>query len=575
MMIDKFVTCLNVQYQLEVGTNTCICDFLFYFQGICRPIICPDMTELYEGTCQRIVHSTPGLCFEAHIRVTFSMDVYGSGIDIFIHSYFKKVFKQLKGLVTFHMYYEELRFDSRKQTILSKDNVVISVIFTDADFIDTLVGLHGTAVLIDIISKNETASIELFDEQKRIDEICSGKMIRRYVINSHPKPRIDCLSKSIAVSKFLSCAMIQINTTEYSVTENKSGIYLQDLDIFMSNDEFMRIQPTLIQICIDSYINQTTNETKHLNPAIKDDTLTVSLIALICLICSVVSLIVTIAAYLSLHTLQTQPGINNLFLSFSLLLAYISLLVGAFPSVQGMFCKIIGLCIHFFWLNSTFWMNACSFHMFKRFGSIQATTRRNMTRTYIGYCVSSSTVFVCINIIWSLIRSNSLSVGYGKVSNVCYIIYSDMIGYTLTAPVCVAVSVNMVMYMLVIYRVTRMPVVPNSTAQDRQYFMIYVKLSTITGITWLTFIPARLTKNVIVESIFTILVASQGIFIMFAFICNRRVLKLVIEKVNGKRINRSRTSTDTSSNRTTMSKVECPMDEITARRRETNTENAL
>ena len=502
------------------------------------------MTELYNGSCQRILHSAEGLCLESYVRVMLTTGVFNSDIESFIHHYFNGIFQQCKENITFEMYYEGCDTYSRKPVIISKNYIVIHVMFRD--------DVDSSNISIDYLGTNLTAVSELFDGQNR--DTCSGQILKEFV-KVNLMDGIICPSKPLMISKFLACAMIQINITDYNVTKNKTGTFIYDLNLFLSEKDILRIGHTQIQICMDTYIKTTEDYAKFKNQAPKSETFFMYLISLICLCCSVVCLITTIAVYLLLPPLQTQPGVNNLFLSVSLLLAYVILLIGALPSLQSVACTAAGLFVHFLWLNSMFWMNICSFHMYKSFGNIQVTLQRKATKLYTAYCIIFSAALVCLNIIWSVIRSHGKSVGYGKRSNICYIMYSDMIAYTMTIPVGLVILGNVLMYVAVVYRITRMPLVPANTVKDRHYFIIYVKLSTITGIAWLSYIPVLLTEHFILEIVFTVLVACQGIFIMFAFLCNRRVLNLMAEKVRGNSVSRDRPSKETRSKRTTVTNV--------------------
>lgn len=50
-----------------------------------------------------------------------------------------------------------------------------------------------------------------------------------------------------------------------------------------------------------------------------------------------------------------------------------------------------------------------------------------------------------------------------------------------------------------------------------QRIMVYVKLMTITGVTWSIGLLASITNQEIITFIFQIMLASQGLFIFFAF----------------------------------------------------------
>ena len=69
--------------------------------------------------------------------------------------------------------------------------------------------------------------------------------------------------------------------------------------------------------------------------------------------------------------------------------------------------------------------------------------------------------------------------------------------------------------------------------QERHYLEIYAQLSTLTGFTWLAGFLLILIQSEVLEYIFILLNASQGIFIMIAFSFNRRLWKTCCKRYNG------------------------------------------
>ena len=69
--------------------------------------------------------------------------------------------------------------------------------------------------------------------------------------------------------------------------------------------------------------------------------------------------------------------------------------------------------------------------------------------------------------------------------------------------------------------------------RNSDYFIVYIKLTSITGIVWLSYVPLYLTKHEVFEIIYTFLLTSQGVFIMLAFICNKRIFDMLKRKLKG------------------------------------------
>jgi hypothetical protein len=78
-------------------------------------------------------------------------------------------------------------------------------------------------------------------------------------------------------------------------------------------------------------------------------------------------------------------------------------------------------------------------------------------------------------------------------------------------------------------KIASTPKIENESQQstsNRVHFVVYVKLFTITGITWVFQIIDSFLPMSALSTIVSILNALQGVFICVSYICNERVLRL-------------------------------------------------
>ncbi|CAL1527398.1 unnamed protein product, partial [Lymnaea stagnalis] len=87
------------------------------------------------------------------------------------------------------------------------------------------------------------------------------------------------------------------------------------------------------------------------------------IISLSCMSASMICLLATLVTYLRLRVLRTEAGINNMFLSFSLLLAQGSLLASAHVQGPSSLCILLGSTTHYLWLWMFSWTFVCSLPM--------------------------------------------------------------------------------------------------------------------------------------------------------------------------------------------------------------------
>ena len=136
-----------------------------------------------------------------------------------------------------------------------------------------------------------------------------------------------------------------------------------------------------------------------------------------------------------------------------------------------------------------------------------------------------STLLFVANMAHSLVREGDF--GYGK--GICYI--SSRLGLVVTSvsPVGVIILLNMCFLSVTIWRISHIPKLKGTRSAERSNVLIYMKMSTLTGACWIFGYLRVLTEVDIFEILFILLNASQGLFLMISFVCNRRVLALFKE----------------------------------------------
>ena len=101
-----------------------------------------------------------------------------------------------------------------------------------------------------------------------------------------------------------------------------------------------------------------------------------------------------------------------------------------------------------------------------------------------------------------------------------------MVSLTFGIPVILVVLVNIGMFIRIILSLSRSREAHKHTQNDRQDMLVFIKLSTITGITWIFGFIYQWSNVAVFSYLFMIFNACQGVFILFAFVFNRRVLNL-------------------------------------------------
>ena len=344
-------------------------------------------------------------------------------------------------------------------------------------------------------------------------------------------------TKLTEINKLFVCPFVILDVDDFSILVKNGFLFLANLDFpnktlkTFSKWEY-EIHDNELLICLDDFIElynvmvDSKSRTSQYVPGNMKHTL-----ALICVSVSIVSLLLTVVIYIAHPSLHSQPGINNIIVCTFLLMAQTVYQFGAGQtSLPHYACSLVGAICHFLWLSVMFSMNICCIQMFIIFKRlIQVTPKFDKWRTvkHVLYVVCASLLFVCVNLVISILRSDGVSTGYG--GKICYLSSHLMHFITFLVPSAVTLCVNIILFTYVVCKIKKVNSA-NLLHRERNYFSVYVRLSTLTGLTWLFGFFQLVFQTDVLEYLFIIFNAGQGVFIMVAFVLNKRVLSLVCGK---------------------------------------------
>ncbi|CAC5392342.1 unnamed protein product [Mytilus coruscus] len=121
------------------------------------------------------------------------------------------------------------------------------------------------------------------------------------------------------------------------------------------------------------------------------------------------------------------------------------------------------------------------------------------------------------------------NIGYGEKN--CFISGHIPKLAAFICPVAVICAINIWLFGVTAYKIYNRPII-QSTANTKHDFFVYIKLFSLTGITWIGQIIDSFVPLSVFSFIVTILTGLQGLFIFLSFVCNKRVIKLFWEIFN-------------------------------------------
>lgn len=253
-----------------------------------------------------------------------------------------------------------------------------------------------------------------------------------------------------------------------------------------------------------------------------------------CLGMSLLTLLITLVVYLLFASLRNEAGTNNMFLAGTLLLAQASLLASAHLQSSSLLCTAVGISTHFLWLSMITWSFVCCFHMFRVFGAkagvskCNASTQRNnqIKKAAVGVVVPASVIVMVMASTY--FTSGGQRIGYTD-SSPCYLDSNFLAVISLATPLGLVTLANICFFASTVHNIHTVKKLQSHTQfkkRERQTFIIYMKLSSLTGAFWTVAIISEHTDNDPLRFIAIFLNGLQGVFLFLSFVCTSRVARL-------------------------------------------------
>ena len=327
------------------------------------------------------------------------------------------------------------------------------------------------------------------------------------------------------------CLRTELHSKEFEIdVVNRRMTRAHDDDLLSETQHYITFSMLLttesdesVVVCADEYFSQL-----HVFEMDDQSDYELEVLSLISFSCSSLSLAVTFVIYCILPELRTLPGLNTMSLVLHLFFEHTFMIVAETADVRvSWLCSAVGVIIHYNLLAGFFWMFVCTLHMLKVFVKIYEKTPSTHTRSifikYLVFTESMSAILVACNIVFAIVLlDHSAEFGYG--GQLCFLSHHLLIYCFMFAPLFLVLLANIGMFAYVMWRVFHLPDMTDCSNKDRNIVIIFLKLSSLTGITW---ILGFFSYSRLIRYAFVIFIAGQGIFIMTSFVMNRRVLNML------------------------------------------------
>ncbi|XP_062600830.1 uncharacterized protein LOC134262455 [Saccostrea cucullata] len=268
-----------------------------------------------------------------------------------------------------------------------------------------------------------------------------------------------------------------------------------------------------VAICLDLYKEITDNFTRLSSDEDSPETY----FSVLCMSVSSFGCLLTVSVNLGTQQVLTLPTKINIILSFSLFMANTFYTTSRFFIYYFPLCMLFGILSHFLWLNVLCWMSVSCLDVFNTMSNVmKLNSNRKQTKKlmiYLTACMTISMVIVAIHIQVSYQVSGGSSLGYSTIT--CFIADGALKIFTMVLPVALMVFVNFILFVAMTCCIKKNMAASNS--QTSKLFKIYIKLSTVTGITWVFGLLYEVVDDPFLSHTHTLLNGSLGMLIFMAF----------------------------------------------------------
>ncbi|KAK7005149.1 adhesion G protein-coupled receptor E4P [Biomphalaria glabrata] len=386
-----------------------------------------------------------------------------------------------------------------------------------------------TSVAKNLINQSQTVYLhaeyksESFITGLKVDYISVNHVLICRIVRFEPEQyqadvRDDVLPPDFTVT-------IDLNGTKILITDNAD---LNMVDIGQDGE---------LNVCEDllnSKLKMFKDDVLEGNRDLAGTSLAEYIVSIACSSASILCLVLTLMTYVLFSELRTEAGLNNMFLSSSLLLAQVCSIITPHIFRSSTMCTVLGVVTHFLWLWMFSWSFLCSYHMFQVFTS---STRKTsslqdlfMAWKKILFSLTCPSVIILTTVICSYLASAGKEIGYGRFS--CFLNSTLLVGLTVAWPLSLVTLTNVIFFTLALHKTHS---IRNGMDELNIECHIYVKLSSVTSAFWTVAILSAALDNNILRFISIVLNGLQGVAIFVSFICNKRVFLLYKQMISSNR----------------------------------------
>lgn len=263
------------------------------------------------------------------------------------------------------------------------------------------------------------------------------------------------------------------------------------------------------------------------------------ILSLSCICASVICLGARLVLQHYVSSYHNLAGRTQCSFSASLLVALLAFLAGPLTTDVREVCTFLGMLMHGAFLATFHWMNVTAIDMWHVFKPSTVMGRSPRKQRVLFLSFASYAWLVPLAIVLSAYSLDLAEVDsqfrpyYGH--GVCWIAQKYALILFFGAPLAGIILINSILYGITAYNLQRSlkmaSVVRAEDKDDYGYrFGLFVKLFVLMGMTWVSAFVATIVGNNIMWAVYTVLTATQGVYVSLASICTKQVYRNLFTK---------------------------------------------
>ncbi len=237
---------------------------------------------------------------------------------------------------------------------------------------------------------------------------------------------------------------------------------------------------------------------------------------------------IRICLQLEVSHFKSGPGKMQFFLTVSLLLAFMSWIIGSYLKEDFIPCKICAIIRYFAFLSAFAWMTNIAVDTWRLFRpNAQLLNPDSATTPLLLYHIFGWVMPVGLTTVVVILDYANIPEQFRPQFGqpFCWIVGKSLL-YYFFVPTGLLLLSNFLLFILTSQALRISFKQSAAVAQhDTNNFIVYIKLFLLMGITWSLGFAVAFTESIVIEYIFAILNSLEGFFIFIAFACTNRTRK--------------------------------------------------